>query len=261
MAVGKNKRISKGGKRGGKRKIIEPMARKEWYDVCAPNTFQERQFSKSICNKTQGTKVAADNIRGRVYTACLADLQGGKGDKDEPYRNIQLRANEVQGRNVLTQFHGLSLTADKYRALVRKWCTTIEAVVEAKTADGYNLRLFFIAFTRKQKGQLSKNCYAKSRLINWIRSRMTKIAIRQLAKVDINGAVKAFTQDTLQDAIFKRCNPIFPLRDLMLRKVKVIKTPKFEMSKLLEAHTPIPESFEDIGQQVDEAPAAAAKEE
>ena len=42
MAVGKNPRVSKGGRRGAKKKIQEPMTRKEWYDVVAPKTFKNR---------------------------------------------------------------------------------------------------------------------------------------------------------------------------------------------------------------------------
>ena len=158
MAVGKNKRMSKGGKRGAKKKIVEPMLRKEWYDVVAPANFEKRQFAKTICNKTQGLKIAADNLRGRVYEVNQADLVNDAPTKDQAFRNVKFEVQEVAGRNLLTQFHSLRLTTDKMRSLVRKWCTLIEAPVEVKTADGYTLRLFVICFTKKQKNQLSKNC-------------------------------------------------------------------------------------------------------
>jgi small subunit ribosomal protein S3Ae len=58
---------------------------------------------------------------------------------------------------------------------VRKWCTLIESLVEAKTTDGYTMRLFITAFTTKQPGQLSKNCYAPKRLEKWVRHRITKM--------------------------------------------------------------------------------------
>lgn len=262
MAVGKNKRISKGGKRG-KKKVQDPMSRKEWYDVVAPKNFKVRQFSKTICNKTQGTKIAADNLIGRVYEGNLADLNATV-DKDAPFRKVKFTVQDVQGRNLLTQFHGMDLTADRLRSLVHKWGTMIESVIEAKTSDGYTLRLFVIAFTRRQKGQLSKNTYANSRLVKWVRHRMTTMTQKRLAKLDINNAVKQLTQDILSDALMKRCNPILPLRDVKIRKVKVTRTAKIDAQTLQTAHGDVPvskEGLERIVEVVEEpvaAPAAAA---
>lgn len=266
MAVGKNKRISKGGKRGNKKKIVEPMTRKEWYDVVAPANFEKRQFAKTICNKTQGLKIASDNLRGRVYQVNHADLVNEAATKDQAFRNVKFEVMEVQGRNLLTQFHSLQLTTDKERSLLRKWCTLIESPIEVKTADGYTLRLFVICFTKKQKTQLSKNCYSKTRLEKWVRLRMTKIAQMRLSKATINEAVSMMMNDVLVDEMAKRCNAIVPLRDVKLAKVKVIRTPKFELSRLYDAHGDIPETKEGEAREVEEAeepeaPAAAEKKE
>lgn len=251
MAVGKQKKGGKGGKRG-KKKAVEPMARKEWYDVVAPSNFKTRQFAKAICNKTIGTKLSSDNLMGRVYTANLSDLDQVSG-KDQPFRNVKFTVEEIQGRNLLTRFHGMNLTTDKVRSLLRKWCTQVESIVEAKTADGYVLRLFIMAFTVKQANQLSKNCYAKTRLIKWVRLRMTNMIKKRLEKCDINQAVTLLTQDILSDALFKRCNPIVPLRDVKIFKVKVIRTPKFDAQKLLDSHGTVPVSHEGEAKAVEEA--------
>lgn len=54
------------------------------------------------------------------------------------------------------------MTTDKLRSLVKKWQTLIECFTEVKTTDGFVLRLFCIAFTKKRANQISKTSYAQS---------------------------------------------------------------------------------------------------
>ena len=46
-------------------------------------------------------QIASEGLKHRVFEVSLADLQS---DEDHSYRKIRLRAEDVQGRNVLTQF-------------------------------------------------------------------------------------------------------------------------------------------------------------
>ncbi|KAI9221479.1 40S ribosomal protein S1 [Blastocladiella britannica] len=233
MAVGKNKRLSK-GKKGLKKKIIDPFSRKEWYDIKAPTIFTNRQVGKTLVNRTAGLKNASDALKGRVFDISLADLNA---DADEQaFRKIQLRADEVAGKNLLTNFHGMSMTSDKLRSMVKKWQSTIEAFMDVKTTDGYLLRVFVIGFTTRANGQVAKTSYAQSAQIRQIRKKMFDVIAREAASVDLKDLVKKFVAETIGRAVTKACVNIYPLRDVYVRKVKILKAPKLDLGKLLELH-------------------------
>ena len=123
MAVGKNKRLNKGGKKGAKKKVVDPFSKKDWYDVKAPAMFNIRNIGKTLVTRTQGTKIASDGLKGHVFEVSLADLQ----NDEVAFRKFKLITEDVQGKNCLTNFHGMDLTRDKMCSMVKKWQTMIEA--------------------------------------------------------------------------------------------------------------------------------------
>eukprot|EP00033_Pygsuia_biforma_P000069 GCRY01000089.1.p2 GENE.GCRY01000089.1~~GCRY01000089.1.p2 ORF type:complete len:246 (-),score=67.41 GCRY01000089.1:72-809(-) len=243
MAVGKNKRLSKKGK-GSKKKIVDPYTKKEWYDIKAPAAFRNRQVGKTLVNRTAGTKLAADGLRGRVFEVNLGDLNG---DDDLAFRKIKLRCEEVQGSNCLTYFHGMDFTTDKLRSLVKKWQSLIECHVDVKTADAYILRVFAIAFTKRAQGQIKKTSYAQSSQIRTIRKKMTEIITRECSACDLKDLVSKLIPEVMGKEIQKTCESIYPLQNCYIRKVKVLKAPKFDITRLMEAHG---EAKEDTGKKM-----------
>ncbi|KAI5706848.1 hypothetical protein M8J76_015638 [Diaphorina citri] len=236
MAVGKNKGLAKSGKKGVKKKIVDPFTRKDWYDVKAPSAmFTNKQVGKTLVNRTQGTKIASEGLKHRVFEVSLADLQSDQ-DAERSFRKFRLIAEDVQGHNVLTNFHGMDLTTDKLRSMVKKWQTLIEANVDVKTTDGYLLRLFCIGFTHKDQLSQRKTCYAQHNQVRQIRKKMVEIIINEVVKSDLKEVVNKLLPDSIAKEIEKKCQGIYPLHDVFIRKVKVLKKPRFELSKLLELH-------------------------
>jgi small subunit ribosomal protein S3Ae len=232
MAVGKNKGLAKAGKKGAKKKIVDPFTRKEWYDIRAPSMFKKRDMGKTLVNRSQGTKIASDYLKGRVFESSHADLQ----EDEIAYRKFKMVAEEVQGRNILTNFHGMDLTSDKLRSLIRKWQTLIEAHCDVRTADGYVLRFFAIGFTKKGANQLKKTCYAKSSQVRKIRKKMIDVITQEVTTCELKDVVNKLIPDSIAKDIEKKCLMIFPLHDVMIRKVKVIRKPRIELTKLMELH-------------------------
>jgi len=123
--------------------------RKEWYNVNVPSVFDTQVPTLTPANKSAGQKIAADSLRGRVFEISLADLN--RDAHETAWRKVRVQVEEVKGFDCYTNFYGIDITRDKLCTLVKKWHTTIESFVQAKTQDGYLLRMFCIAFTRRHK--------------------------------------------------------------------------------------------------------------
>ncbi|TKC36902.1 hypothetical protein EI555_015028, partial [Monodon monoceros] len=162
MAVGKNKRLTKGGKKGAKKKVVDPFSKKDWYDVKAPAMFNIRNIGKTL--------------------------------------------------------------------------TMIEAHVDVKTTDGYLLRLFCVGFTKKRNNQIRKTSYAQHQQVRQIRKKMMEIMTREVQTNDLKEVVNKLIPDSIGKDIEKACQSIYPLHDVFVRKVKMLKKPKFELGKLMELH-------------------------
>lgn len=250
MAVGKNKKLGK-KKKGGKR--IDPYVKKDWFDMRAPNMFPIRQIGKTLATKSQGTKLSRDSLMGRVVEVSLGDLKP-KGEEDA-FRKFQLKVEEVTGTQCLTNFYGMDMTVDKLRALVRKWHTLIEAYVDVKTTDKHYLRIFCIAITRKKPNQQRKTSYAQSAQCRAIRRKMVEIMQREASSCDLAELVqKKLIPETIGREIEKATQGIYPLQNVYIRKVKMLRTAqkKVDVGRLMELHGGAA-AVADLGKEVERA--------
>merc|ERR1711951_322549 len=115
-----------------------------------------RNLGKTLVTRTQGTRIASDGLKGRVFEVSLADLQ----NDEVAFRKFKLITEDVQGKNCLTNFHGN----------------------------------------------------------------------------DLKEVVNKLIPDSVGKDIEKACQSIYPLHDVFVRKVKMLKKPKFELGKLMELH-------------------------
>lgn len=221
--------------------------------------FDTRNVGKTLVNRSSGLKNANDSLKGRIFELSLADLNK---DDENTFRKVKLRVDEVQGKNCLTNFHGMDFTSDKLRSLVRKWQTLIEAHSDVKTTDGYLVRLFTIGFTKRRPNQVKKTTYAKSAQIREIRGKMFEIIQREASSCDLKQLVHKLVPEVIGREIEKASQGIYPLQNCYVRKVrlhlssdyigvrlsltlvmvsrivqvKILKAPKYDIGKLLELH-------------------------
>ena len=130
------------------------------------------------------------------------------------------------------------------------------------------MRLFAIGFTKKRQNQLKKTCYASAAQQKLIRKKMREIMQvrssphdappfasssplpspsplpsllppspqREASTVTLNELVNKFIPEVIGKEIEKACHGVYPLQNVHIRKVKMLKKPKFDLTKLLDIH-------------------------
>lgn len=88
----------------------------------------------------------------------------------------------------------------------------------------------------------------------WCGGRAVTVGSRraQAVKSDLAELVKKFLPESIGKEIEKQCQGIYPLQNVYIRKVKVLKTPKFDLTKLMDLHGE--GAAEDAGKAVDREP-------
>ncbi|KAG9391786.1 Ribosomal protein S3Ae [Carpediemonas membranifera] len=231
--AGFGKAKGKKGKKAG-RKAVDAFAKKEWYNIRAPAVFTDRDAGVTCVNRTQGTRIASDSLKGRVFEINLADLQN---DEEVGFRKMLLRCDDVRGDDVLTNFHGMEMTSEKKYSLVRKWQTMVENSIDIRTIEGYVFRVFSVAFTKKKYGQAKRNCYAQTAQVKQIRRKMTEVLEKECRDCTISKFFEKVMQESISKDIEKSCSAIFPLQNCYVTRVKLVRAPKVNLNLITDIHT------------------------
>merc|ERR1712156_239908 len=89
------------------------------------------------------------------------------------------------------------MTRDKLCTLVKKWHTLIEAFAQARTSDGYTVRMFSIGFTQRRGRQVKATCYAKNSQQKLIRQKMMEIMVSECQKSTLKDLFKNFLAENV----------------------------------------------------------------
>jgi len=88
---------------------------------------------------------------------------------------------------------------------------------------------------------------------------MMEIMIAEAQKSTLKELSKKFITETIGKTIQKECGKIFPLQNVMIKKVKVLKKPKFDLTKLMELYQERPEAAKQEKKAEGDAPAEEPK--
>lgn len=190
---------------------------------------------KYISNK-KPIEIASESLKGRVVETSLTDLDKENKEVDRTFRKIKLIIEDVQGSSCYTNFHSMDVSRDKLCSLISKWQTTIEAFVDVKTKDDYFLRVFAICMTNRSPNQRCVTSYATTSKTKLIRKRMSEMIIGIVKQNTLKQLVPLLLDTEIEKNIKDACAKYYPLKNVLIRKVKILKKPKFDSSKMAELY-------------------------
>lgn len=128
------------------------------------------------------------------------------------------------------------MTRDKLAQIYKKKHTLVEAWADAKTTDGYVVRVFIMAITKELAGAQKQFTYAQTAQVRKLRKRIQAQIVQLVQGGQLSHFVKHLINQTLEDRVKKQTGRIYPLDNIHVRKVKVLKKPKLDVTKLMENH-------------------------
>lgn len=253
MAVDKNKRISKKSK-GGRKKKADAFEKKSWFKLRMPRItgIYQSTYGWTCANKTAQGITVESRLQDRVCTIRCGDLtKDALGDSQEDMKtatNLKLRVAMTKEDECFLDFHGMELTRDKTCSLLRKWVTLVEARTDIKTTDGFVFRCFAVALTKRQEpGQCKKSAYAKTSQVKRMRAKMIEIMNNILGDKSTKFFVGKILADSCSKQFHSELEWIFPVKDAVIKKVKLIKRPAREdLHRIQELHTENTQDADDM---------------
>mgnify|MGYP000241626018 CR=1 FL=1 len=189
-------------------KVRDKWRLKRWYSVYSPPYF----------GGVEVALVPADDpskMIGRVIEVTLYDLT----KQDIQHMNIKLyfQVVKVDGLKAETIFKGHEYAREYLRSLVRRWSSRVDASINLTTKDGYKVRVFPIAFTRKRVKPSQESA---------IRKIMEEVVLEKGSNMTFDQLAQECVLGKLASDIFNRATKICPLRHVGIRKTKLLEAPQ-----------------------------------
>lgn len=233
MVFGRNKKLGKKGK--SSKKKADVFTRKNWYEIKAPAFLDKAAIraGRTCVTKTTGRKIETDSLKGRVGEFNMADLIS---KNEDGHKKMKLEVLDIAGRSCLTDFYGLELTRDKIASMIKKRRSLVEVKADVRTLDGYVVRVFVVCFTMDTPDQVKVFSYAQAGQIRKLRKKIQSLLQQEVGNSTLQTLVSHLIANKLENDIEKATKSIYPCDPVNIWKVKIVKKPKEDLSRLYELH-------------------------
>jgi small subunit ribosomal protein S3Ae len=187
------------------RKVKDKWKAKEWYKIYAPKMFNQVELGETPCAEPSA-------LMGRMTEVTVHELTG---DFSKMHIKMKFKVSDVRGLDAHTTFVGHDLTSDYVRRLTRRKRTKTDHVVDARTKDGFLVRVKPMSIT-EQRIQAAQETA--------IRNLMHKALTESVANMTVSDLVKSVITGDLAKDLSNACKVIIPIKRIEIRKTEVLQS-------------------------------------
>jgi small subunit ribosomal protein S3Ae len=179
------------------------MIKKEWYSVLMPKAFGEEVIGEVL---TQDPK----QLINRRIEVSMNDVNR---DLSKFYIKLAFRVDSVDKDSAHTSFDGHRCMREYISHIVRPKVTRVDSNALVTTKDGKKLRVKGILLFSKNVNRSLKSAAIDA---------MNKTVMEFAEKQDFDDFVKSMVFGEMPSEIRKRCNKIYPVSKVEIRKSEVL---------------------------------------
>ncbi|MDY6777561.1 MAG: hypothetical protein SVU32_02775 [Candidatus Nanohaloarchaea archaeon] len=184
--------------------MAKSMMQKNWYELVAPDIFDNETVSETPAEK-------ADKVVNRTVKVNLKELMPSS---DKYYMDVFLQVTDVDGKKAKTELIGHDTSKEYISKMVSRRSDRIDRVIDAETQDGKEVRFKLVATTIQKTHSSAKT---------EIRKRMGEIVEEKAEDTDFEDLMEQIFQNEVQKEINEACQEIYPLRTVEFRKTELLE--------------------------------------
>jgi len=207
--------MAKARSRAAARKVKDKWKAKTWYNVLAPQAFDQVTVAETLADDPE-------KLKKRVSEVSLQDITN---DFRKSHIKLYFEINEIEGTNAHTRFIGHTLTSDYLRRMIRRKRSKVDGIYDVRTRDGARVRIKPFATTDHRIQNSQKKV---------IRDIMKKTIADNARANTLSAFIKTIIDGKLGSEIYKNCKKIYPVKRVEIYKTHVISHP----TTIIEEPTP-----------------------
>lgn len=182
--------------------MAKAVLRKDWYEITAPEMFGGETISETPAEEEE-------MVLGRTVKVGLKDLMPSS---DKYFMDIYLQVEDVEGDTARTRLVGHTTSREYISKMVGRGSNRIDAVTDARTADGETVRVKTIGVTIRK---------TNSATVKHVRDRIEETIQGFASDRSYEDLMQAIFKGDIQHQVREACQEIYPLRSLEVRRTEL----------------------------------------